>query len=435
MFEHPQEFGYSLAHRVHTMSSPAISPAATHAPNATPDTLPAGVSPRSAAYKRIALALFLAGFSTFSLLYCVQPLLPAFAREFRIGAASSSLSLSLSTGMLAVSILCAGALSERVGRRGLMFASMTLAALFNVLAAISPNWHLLLIWRALEGFALGGVPAVAMAYLAEEIASDGLGLSMGLYVGGTAFGGMIGRIGMSMLEEHFSWRTAMLTIGVVDLVAAIAFVMLLPQSRRFVKRTDLTLRHHLRLWNAQLQHTRLPFVFAIGFLVMGSFVTVYNYAGFRLMAAPFNLSATACGLIFGAYLFGMVSSSSAGALADRLGRAPVLVSGILVFAAGLALTLSHSLVAIIVGIVLITIGFFVAHAVASGWVGQLAGSAKGHAASLYLLSYYVGSSVLGSVGGTFWQHGAWGAVVAYVAVLLALSLVAARRIIRAERVR
>ncbi len=398
---------------------------------ATPDALPAGVSPRSAAYKRIALALFLAGFSTFSLLYCVQPLLPAFAREFGLGAASSSLSLSLSTGMLAVSILCAGALSERTGRRGLMFASMTLAALFNVFAALSPSWNLLLIWRALEGFALGGVPAVAMAYLAEEIASEGLGFSMGLYVGGTAFGGMVGRIGMSVLEEHFSWRTAMLAIGVVDLVAAAAFVMLLPPSRRFVKRTDLTLRHHFRLWGAQLRHARLPFVFAIGFLVMGAFVTIYNYAGFRLTAAPFNLSSTACGLIFGAYLFGMVSSSSAGALADRLGRAPVLVSGLLVFAAGLALTLSHSLAAIVVGIVLVTIGFFIAHSVASGWVGHLAGSAKGHAASLYLLAYYLGSSVLGSVGGTFWQHGAWTSVAAYVAVLLVLGLLAARRLGRA----
>lgn len=413
------------------MSSPSIPRSMPGTQKATPDALPAGVSPRSAAYKRIALALFLAGFSTFSLLYCVQPLLPAFAREFGLGAASSSLSLSLSTGMLAVSILCAGALSERTGRRGLMFASMTLAALFNVFAALSPSWNLLLVWRALEGFALGGVPAVAMAYLAEEIASEGLGFSMGLYVGGTAFGGMVGRIGMSVLEEHFSWRTAMLAIGVVDLVAAAAFVMLLPPSRRFVKRTDLTLRHHFRLWGAQLRHARLPFVFAIGFLVMGAFVTIYNYAGFRLTAAPFNLSSTACGLIFGAYLFGMVSSSSAGALADRLGRAPVLVSGLLVFAAGLALTLSHSLVAIVVGIVLVTIGFFIAHSVASGWVGHLAGSAKGHAASLYLLAYYLGSSVLGSVGGTFWQHGAWTSVAAYVAVLLVLGLLAARRLGRA----
>jgi MFS transporter, YNFM family, putative membrane transport protein len=398
------------------MSSPTFSPAATH----ERDALPAGVSPSSAAYRRIAFALFLAGFSTFSLLYCVQPLLPAFAREFGIGAAASSLSLSLSTGFLAVSILCAGALSERVGRRGLMFASMTSAAVCNLLAASAPSWNLMLVWRALEGFALGGVPAVAMAYLAEEITAEGLGFAMGLYVGGTAFGGMIGRIGMSALEEYFSWRTAMLAIGVVDLLAAIAFVMLLPPSRRFVKRTDLTLRHHLELWKAQLLHRRLPYVFGIGFLAMGAFVTIYNYAGFRLVAPPFNLSSTQCGLIFGAYLFGMVSSSSAGALADKLGRAPVVISGLVLFAVGLAMTVSASLVAVVVGIVLVTIGFFVTHSVASGWVGQLADGAKGHATSLYLLAYYLGSSVLGSWGGWFWQNGAWPSVAGFGFAMLAV---------------
>ncbi|WP_322050780.1 MFS transporter [Paraburkholderia bannensis] len=407
------------------MSSPSTTPAAVLEPTAAREALPAGVLPSSAAYRRIALALFLAGFSTFSLLYCVQPLLPAFAQQFNVGAAASSLSLSLSTGFLAVSILCAGALSERIGRRGLMFTSMALAALFNLLAAGASSWNLLLVWRALEGFVLGGVPAVAMAYLAEEIAAEGLGFAMGLYVAGTAFGGMVGRIGMSVLEEHFSWRTAMFAIAIVDLVAAVAFVLLLPQSRRFVKRTDLTLRHHLLLWKAQLLDSRLPFVFSIGFLVMGAFVTIYNYAGFRLLAPPFNLSSTACGLVFGAYLFGMASSSTAGALADKLGRAPVLICGVLLFAAGLAFTIPASLWSFIVGIVLVTIGFFTTHSVASGWVGRLAGSAKGHAASLYLLAYYVGSSVLGSVGGSFWQSGAWPSVVSYVAGLLVLCLLAA----------
>lgn len=394
--------------------------------------LPAGVTPGSAAYLRIALALFLAGFSTFSLLYCVQPLLPAFARQFEIGAAESSLSLSLSTGMLAVAILCAGAWSEKVGRRGLMFASMTCAALFNLLAAAAPTWHLLLMCRALEGFALGGVPAIAMAYLAEEIDAKGLGLSMGLYVAGTAFGGMIGRIGMSALEEYFSWRTAMLVIGLIDLVAALAFVMLLPPSKRFVGRANLTFRHHLQLWRAQTRNAHLLSVFAIGFLVMGVFVTVYNYAGFRLTAAPFNLSATACGMIFSAYVFGMVSSSTAGAIADRIGRTPVLISGLLLLAAGLALTLLTTLLGVVTGIVLITIGFFVTHSVASGWIGHLAGAEKGHAASLYLLAYYLGSSVLGSIGGSVWQYGKWTAVAVYLAALISLCMAVVLRLPRRQ---
>jgi MFS transporter, YNFM family, putative membrane transport protein len=295
----------------------------------------------TAAYQRISIALFLAGFATFSLLYCVQPLLPAFSSEFGIGAAQSSLALSVSTGLLAISILCAGALSERVGRRGLMFGSMTLAAAFNLAAAVAPSWHAILLARALEGFSLGGVPAVAMAYLAEEIDPRGLGFSMGLYVGGTAFGGMIGRVGMSIIAEYFSWRVAMMMIGVIDIAAGVAFVLLLPPSKNFARTATFNSRQHLKSWGLHLSHPRLPIVFAIGCLVMGIFVTIYNYASFRLIAPPFNLSTTETGLIFSAYVFGIVASSWAGALADRLGRGPVLATGSIIIAVGLVLTLSH----------------------------------------------------------------------------------------------
>jgi YNFM family putative membrane transporter len=71
---------------------------------------------------------------------------------------------------------------------------------------------------------------------------------------------------------------------------------------------------------------------------MGIFATSYNYAGFRLMSPPFSLSATLTGLIFSAYIFGIVSSSWAGALADRYGRAPLVAAGIGTSCVGLFLT-------------------------------------------------------------------------------------------------
>lgn len=410
---------------------------ATQPPSATshPGTLPDGVLRGSAEYRRIAFALFLAGFSTFSLLYCVQPLLPEFAAEFHIGPAASSLALSLTTGCLALAIFCAGAFSEGAGRRGLMFVSMMLGAVLNLVAAFSPNWSMLLVARALEGLVLGGVPAVAMAYLAEEIDHRSLGFAMGLYVGGTAFGGMIGRVGMSLLTDLYSWRTAMAAIGVIDLLAAVGFLLLLPPSRRFVRKRGVALSYHLAAWRGHLRHRGLPLLFLTAFLVMGVFVTIYNYAGFRLIAAPYSLSQTQIGLIFSAYLAGMAASPAAGALADRFGRAPVLIAGILTVALGVALTLAAPLPAIIAGIVLLTIGFFVTHSVASGWVGRMGSAARGHASSLYLLAYYLGSSVLGSVGGWFWEHGAWPAITGFSLGLLALTLAVAvvlRQLVRKE---
>lgn len=373
-------------------------------------------------YRRTSLALFLAGFATFSLLYCVQPLFLEFTQEFHITPTQSSVSLSISTGLLAISILCFGALSEQLGRRGLMFASMGLAAFFNILTSFSTSWDVLIVLRALEGVSLGAVPAVAMAYLAEEIEPESLGFSMGLYVGGTAFGGMMGRIAMSLLTDFFSWHVAMLMMGVVNLIAAGLFFMLLPPSKHFVRRKKLDMSYHWQQWKGHFKNPQLPPAFIVGCCSMGIFVTIFNYSGFLLMAPPFNLSATFIGLIFSVYIFGVFSSSVAGNLSYRYGRTTTMALGLAMMMGGVLLSLSSYLLIVILGIIFVTFGFFMAHSSASSWVGRLSQGSKGHATSLYLLAYYLGSSVLGSTSGRFWQSGGWSSVVCFSVIVLAIGL-------------
>jgi YNFM family putative membrane transporter len=252
----------------------------------------------TAMYKRVNVALFLAGFDTFSLLYCAQPLLPEFAHHFGVSPAVSSLALSLSTGFLAAAIFLSPVLSQAFGRRELMSASLTGAALLNVAAAAMPNWGLLLLCRAVEGLVLGGVPAIAMAYLAEEVDRDDLGLSMGIYVAGTALGGMAGRVGAGVIAEWMLWPAALVCVGLMGLVASVVFLALLPPSKNFVRKPGFDPQFHMVAWLMHLRDPRLRLLFIAGFLVMGAFVAVYNYAGFRLMASPFNLDQSAIGLIF-----------------------------------------------------------------------------------------------------------------------------------------
>ncbi|MBB3810012.1 MFS transporter [Pseudochelatococcus contaminans] len=373
---------------------------------------PVWISKGTPAYRRAELALFLAGFASFSLLYCVQPLLPAFAATFNVTPAASSLALSLTTGMLAVSILLGGAYSQVLGRRGLMFASMMLGALLNIVAAVMPDWHGLLIARALEGLVLGGVPAVAMAWLAEEIEPAHLGRTMGLYVAGTAFGGMAGRVGMGALTEFVSWRIALVALGVLCLACAVGFILLLPRSRNFTPTRNLDPAFHLRAWGGHLWNRGLLRLYFIGFLLMSVFVTVFNYATFLLSEPPYELSQTQVSLIFLAYGFGIVSSGITGSLMVHFGARGVIACGFTLMLAGTLLTLSVPLIGIIAGISVMTTGFFIGHAAASSSVGRLATVYKGHAASLYLLFYYVGSSIVGSAGGWFWEHGGWSAIVA-----------------------
>ncbi len=384
-------------------------------------------TPGSAAYRRISLALFLAGFATFSLLYCVQPLLPLLAAGFHVSPGVSSLALSFSTAALALSVFMAGPYSEWVGRRGLMAVSIAAASLCDIGASFAPDWRLLLLLRAMEGYALGGVPGPAMTYLAEEIEPRGLGLAMGLYVSGTALGGMSGRVLSGAIADYFGWRAAVMSIGLIGLVLALGFILLLPPSRNFTPKPGFRPRYHFAAWFAHLKHPGLPPLFLIGGLAMAIFVTSYNYAGFLLAGPPFSLSPAQASLIFTVYLGGTFTSSFAGHLSDKMGRWHVLLASLLLTAAGLALSLAPPLWLVVCGLALATGGFFATHAVASGWVGRLAATDKAHATSLYLLVYYLGSSIAGSLGGWFWSSEGWPGVMAFCgAMLLAAVLVSLR---------
>ena len=68
-------------------------------------------------FRRVTLALTAAGFSTFTVLYCVQPFLPVLKDTFHVSPAESGLALPLCTGLLAVSLLIAGPFSENWGPR------------------------------------------------------------------------------------------------------------------------------------------------------------------------------------------------------------------------------------------------------------------------------------------------------------------------------
>jgi YNFM family putative membrane transporter len=92
--------------------------------------------------------------------------------------------------------------------------------------------------------------------------------------------------------------------------------------------------------------------------------------------------------------------------------------------AGLLLTLSGRLPVVVLGLAVMTAGFFCLHGVASGWVpvrAHAGGVAAGQAASLYLVAYYAGSSIAGSLAGTAWSVGGWDGVVVLSAALISVA--------------
>lgn len=375
----------------------------------------------SRAYRRILLALGCAGVATFAQLYSVQGLLPLLARNLDISAAQAGLTISVATIGLALTVLPWSFAADRFGRVRIMGTAIIAATVLGLLVPLSPNFPVLLVMRTLEGMALGGIPALAIAYLNEEINKVHAAMAAGAYVAGTTLGGLFGRLLAGPVAELAGWRVATLSVSASAAVAAVGFLLLAPRPCGFTAARGAGIGHQLARLLPLLRNRRLLALYAQGFLLMGSFVSVYNYLGFRLEAPPYLLPVSAVALIFLAYLAGTVSSRGAAALSLRSGRRNVLLGGIALMTAGLAVTLCSALLLVLVGLVLFTAGFFAAHSIASGWTGSIVATGRAQAASLYNLGYYAGSSVLGWASGFVFQAGGWAALVVALALLAVLA--------------
>ncbi|MFD7917819.1 MFS transporter [Streptomyces sp. NPDC059740] len=379
----------------------------------------------TAGFRRATGALFAAGLTTFMTLYCVQALLPAFSSDLHLSPATSSLTVSVSTAAMAIGVVPLTTLSDAWSRTGMMTVSLFAAAVLGIAAAFAPDFGVLLVIRVLQGLSLAGLQATAMSYLSEEVHRESLGQAMGLYVAGNGIGGMVGRlIADGLLEVTGSWRWALAGVGLLAAVFAVVFRLTVPTSVRFTRR-DPNPRALVAGIGRAVPDSGLLRLYLIGFVAMAAFVTVYNYLGFRLIAPPFGLSQATAGLLFTAYLAGSFSSATAGRLVDRFGRPRVLLPALVIALAGLVLMLVPSLGAVIPGLVVFTVGFFAAHAVASGWVGGRSTALGAQGAAVYLFCYYIGSAVGGSAGGIAYSGDAWGGVTVYCAGLLAVALLSA----------
>ncbi|MCL8023892.1 MFS transporter [Nocardioides bruguierae] len=375
--------------------------------------------PGTPGFRRLNQAMFFAGLAAFGLLYGTQPLLPMLTDAFGVDATQAALTVSVSTGALALCTAPAAALAERQGRVRVIRVALVVAALASVACALAPSYVVLVVARLVLGAALGGVLGTAMGHVGTEVHPAGLGASMGLYVAGNTIGGVSGRVLTSLVSDFAGWRGGLVALTVFALAAMALFWVLLPEPVRFSP--DATGR-------ARLGRNRVAALVAlvvVPFALMGGFVAVYNFLTYRLTSAPFDLSPAIAGLAFLAYLAGTVTSATAGRLADRVGRLPVLLAGAAVMLVGLLVTLSGSLALVVVGLVVFTAGFFAAHATASGWAPQLLPSAPGRASASYVMTYYAGSSVFGALLGFAWHGGAWPGVVLAVAALIGVGVLAA----------
>ena len=374
---------------------------------------------RDRGFWKIIASLLLASLFIFANIYVVQPLLPVFVTAFDVSVATSSLSMSLTIIGLIAGLIMLGFLSDRNGRRSYIIWSLLGSAIPFFILPFVESFTLFLILRFIQGFALAGVPAAALAYISEEIDRKNIAYATALYISSNALGGMLGRVFAGFLTDAFSWQFTFLAFGITGIALFVAVLFLLPRSRHF-EASHLTFSKDIEGFLFHLKNPALLVVFGLGAILQVSFTGVWTYLPFHLQAPPYSMSLQAISYLFFAYGIGAIGSPLAGRAAEAFGLRRVRIIGVFVLSAGILMTLAPALWIVTLGLCITCLGFFTAHSLTAASVGMQATHHKGSASSLYLVSYYIGVAAGSSMLSPIWTQFGWEVLILFCAAMPAV---------------
>lgn len=379
----------------------------------------------SAQYRRVLATLSLGGLANFALIYFVQPLLPQFARAYQVSEGVTGAALSAATLAMIVGLFLAGPIADWLGRVWVMAGSLVLSGLFTIACALAPTWEVFLAFRAASGLALAGLPVIALAYLRDKVDNAAHAKANALYIAGTAMGGALGRLAPGPLSELGGWQVSAFVLGAFSVVIGVTVLILLPL--RDDRGGALEIRDVLFGTFAVLRNGQIALICTLGFAIMAVFVGAYNAISLRLEAAPFNMGAEAA-VVYLAYPIGILAPAVFRRVADRVGRETTVVSGLLFMGAAVAVTSPNLVTTVLVGLGLLTFAFMGSHSMLSGWVVDRAhrlGLNTARASSAYLVFYYAGSTVSGTLSTHLWSDFGWPAVMLWSAAIVVAGLLCA----------
>lgn len=357
-------------------------------------------------YKKIKWSIFLVGVSVFAQLYNFQPILSEITQYFKVTPSESSYLVSASTLGMAIGLLLFAFIADSYPRKDIMLFSLVTSTMLTLLSVWASDFSILVNINFVKGICISGVSAVTLAYLAEEIDPKYIGTAISFYLAGNTFGGMFGRIVAALVSGWLGWQAAVFTIGILAVVIAIAFYILFPESKFFTPK-KLKIKHKLRQMKSIFRNYKILAMYLVAICLMGAFVSVYNFLGFKLESAPYNLPHYLIAMIFLMYAFGIFGNMVAGSLSDRYSPRKILLIALGLMLLGVMGMYMDNLIIILLGLTFFTISFFSGHTIASRVVTILGKDAKSSATALYWFFYYIGSSIIGSSTGVFVNKGNW----------------------------
>lgn len=355
-------------------------------------------------------------------IYYAQPLLDAISNEFGISHSFVGLVITITQIFYALGLLLLVPLGDLLNRRWLIAGQMLLSVLALIVVGTATSSIVLLIGIAAVGF-LAVVTQTLVAFAATLAAPAERGRVVGVVTSGIVIGILLARTFAGVLMDLAGWRSVYLVSAVLTLIMACVLFRVLPHYEH--TRKSLSYLQLIRsMFTLFAQERTLRIRAALGMMIFTAFSILWTSLVLPLSAPPFSLSHTAIGAFGLAGVAGALAAARAGHLADRsLGQRTTGVALILLLISWLPISyVQHSLLALIVGIILLDLAVQAVHVTNQSMILTLRPEARSRLTAGYMIFYSIGSAT-GSIASTsIYVYFGWNGVSLLGAIVSALAL-------------
>jgi predicted MFS family arabinose efflux permease len=392
----------------------------------TMDTPQLSVHSDTARVLRRTIIIGLTAFLTVVDLFATQAILPSLAQAYQVTPAAMSFAVNASTMGMAVAGLSVAFFSRRIDRRIGILISLCVLAIPTALLAVAPDLMTFAILRVTQGLCMASAFTLTLAYLGEECSVTDAGSAFAAYITGNVASNLIGRLISAGIADHFGLAANFYFFSLLNLAGAVLVYFTVRTTMPIFPAGETVTP--LVTWSKHLRNPPLLASFGIGFCILFAFIGTFSYVNFVLVREPLSLGRMELGLVYFVFLPSIVTTPFAGAAVHRFGTRPTFWSALALAGLGLPLLLVPSVLAVIIGLMLIGVGTFFAQAAATGFVGRAATVDRGSASGIYLACYFFGGLVGTAVLGQLFDRFGWAACVCGIAVALIVAALLACRL-------
>jgi predicted MFS family arabinose efflux permease len=362
-------------------------------------------------------------------LFASQAILPSLAERYRVSPAAMGVAANAAALGMAAAALLVALFGARIDRRGGVSAALLLLCVPTILLAYAPNLAVFAALRVAQGLLMATAFSLTLAYLGERCTARAAGGAFAAYVTGNVAANLFGRLLAASVVDRFGLDANFFVFAALNAAGgALALFAIRASGARMTAPAApiaAVVRH--------LENPPLAASFAIGFLILFSFIGVFTYVNFVLVRPPFEIARMSLGLVYFVFAPAILTTPLAGNVASRLSPPSALRLGLAAALVGLPLLLTSALPLVLTGMALFAAGTFFAQAAATAHVSRTAIADKGAASGLYLASYFSGGLVGSAVLGAAFDADGWTACIAGVALALVAAMTLTRALVSAHR--